>query len=152
MARSTSKTPKSGSSGQGGRVSRGFWRLPQAHAITDWKAAVYEQYHRDCGLPTDFVWATVTPGLFGPVFFTDTGGARFDAVNRRFERESRYVVDGVAGAMLTPSVVDATTLQLDREALAALLTRGGPVSGLEVARTLWPDHEVVRQLAAQASA
>ena len=27
MARSTSKTPKSGSSGQGGRVSRGFWRL-----------------------------------------------------------------------------------------------------------------------------
>jgi len=88
--------------------SRGFWRLPQAHAITDWKAAVYEQYHRDCGLPPDFVWATVTPGLFGPVFFTDTGGARFNAADRRFERESRYVVDGTAGAMLTPSVVDST--------------------------------------------
>ncbi len=88
--------------------SRGFWRLAQAHAITDWKAATYEQYHRDCGLPADFVWTTVTPGLFGPVFFTDTGGARFDAANLRFERESRYVVDGVAGAMLTPSVVDST--------------------------------------------
>ncbi|MBX3749230.1 MAG: response regulator [Opitutaceae bacterium] len=87
--------------------SRGFWRLPQAHAVADWKAAAYEQYHRDCGLPGDFVWATVTPGLFGPVFFTDTGGARFDAASRRFEREARYVVDGTAGAMLTPSVVDS---------------------------------------------
>jgi len=88
--------------------SRGFWRLPRAHAIEDWATAPYEQYHRDCGLPPDFVWATVTPGLFGPVFFTDTGGARFDPVKRRFERESRYVVHGAAGAMLTPSAVDST--------------------------------------------
>ncbi len=88
--------------------SRGFWRLPRAHKITDWSQAPYEHYRRDCGLPPDFVWSTVTPGLFGPVFFTDRGAVRFDAATRRFEPEDRYIVDGYSRPMLTPTTVDAS--------------------------------------------
>ncbi|MBP6507491.1 MAG: response regulator [Opitutaceae bacterium] len=87
--------------------TRGFWRLPAAHTITDWAAAPYEHYRTDCGLPADFVWATVTPGMFGPVFFTDKGPARFNPALRRFEPESRYVVYDFTHPMLTPTSIDS---------------------------------------------
>ncbi len=87
--------------------TRGFWRIPAAHTITDWSQAPYEHYFRDSGLPAGFVWTTVTPGLFGPVFFTDKGQARFNASTHRFEPEDRYLVEGRPGAMLTPTAVDS---------------------------------------------
>jgi hypothetical protein len=53
-----------------------------------------------------------------------------------------------AAPFLLPNVVGTTTLHLDRDQLAPLLGHGAPVSGLDVARWLWPDHEVVRALCA----
>jgi streptogramin lyase len=87
--------------------TRGFWRLPAAHTITDWTSASYEHYRTDCGLPAGFVWTTVTPGMFGPVFFTDKGAARFDPATRRFEPEDRYIIESFKHPMLTPSTVDS---------------------------------------------
>lgn len=43
---------------------------------------------------------------------------------------------------LDPDEQDACSFTLDREDLASVLT-GGPVSGLAVARVLWPDHEAL---------
>lgn len=100
-----------------------------------------------------FSQAVATPGARLPDgLANDDGAIDEDAAAELLGNEHEDDAYDFAAPFLLPSVVDATTLQLDREALAPLLTRSGPVSGLAVARTLWPDHEVMRQLAAQAAA
>lgn len=56
-----------------------------------------------------------------------------------------------AQPFLLPNVVDATTLSLRRETLASELAQG-VASGVAVARRLWPDHDVMRRIDAQAAA
>jgi hypothetical protein len=57
-----------------------------------------------------------------------------------------------AAPFLVANVVDETTLELQRDTLAELMAGGSAVSGLDAARVMWPDHEVVRHLRAQAPA
>lgn len=117
-----------------------------------------ENHHDDHGgsfvsHSLQFNHAVAVPNVRLPDDLADDDGAfNEDAAAELLGSEHEDDAYDFAAPFLLPSVVDATTLQLDREALSTLLTRSGPVSGLEVARTMWPDHEVMRQLAAQASA
>ncbi len=84
---------------------RGYWRVERAEDVTDWAKATVEQFGPAQGLPEGVVWNTVTPGHAGTVFFTDKGARRFDANQRRFVPEDRYVTPGSPPLLLTPTVI-----------------------------------------------
>ncbi|GAB1489527.1 hypothetical protein MASR2M8_19800 [Opitutaceae bacterium] len=82
--------------------SRGFWRLPNANAITDWTGVRPEHYHQSAGLPEGYVWTTVYEAPGGTAFCTDKGAVRFDAVTKRFVPEDRFTVNGRSDLKATP--------------------------------------------------
>ena len=95
--------------------------------------------------------AVAAPNLRFPDEVSREEGGAFDpdAACHVLEAEHEDDAYDFAAPFLPPNAVDNVNLPLDRNTLAPVLTRGGAVSGLEVARLLWPDHEVVRRLAAR---
>lgn len=83
----------------------GFWRVPAAHRVTDFKEFPVENYHRNRGLPETMTWTTVSPGAHGTVFFTDAGAVKFDPKIRQFAPDDRYPIAGRNNHTLTPTVV-----------------------------------------------
>lgn len=92
--------------------------------------------------------AVPVPGVRFPEEVAAQDGRTFDA--RAAAEELAIAFEDCAcdfaAPFLLPNVVDTTTLRLERDRLAPLLAPGAAVSGLAVARLLWPDHEVIRCL------
>ena len=93
-----------------GTYSRGFWRLPAAHTITDWSqaSATYEHYHQSHGLPSAYAWAAVYPTPAGAGFFTTAGNRHFLPDERRFVPDERFKIDGHPPVSMYPEITTAT--------------------------------------------
>jgi len=102
--------------------SRGFWRATGIDRLPDPATASYEQYASGHGLPDDIVWTTVTPGVGGPVFFTDKGQRRFDPARGEFVAESRHAIPGEGEILLTPTIVSG------RETWASVFRAGSTIA------------------------
>ncbi|WP_415909666.1 ligand-binding sensor domain-containing protein [Oleiharenicola sp. Vm1] len=91
-----------------GTYNRGFWRLPRADTTADVSTLVPEQFFNGRGLPGNMVWTNVTPGVGGPVFFTDKGQRRFDPQRGAFVPEDRFALPDSAAPLFTPTLVNGT--------------------------------------------
>jgi hypothetical protein len=95
-----------------------------------------------------FTSVTRVPGVHLPDDLANEDGAFDDeGAVELLEHECEDEAFNFAAPFLSANAEDEVTLQLNREALAPLLSGGTAASGLAVARLLWPDHEVVRRLA-----
>jgi len=104
--------------------ARGFWRLPQAGAITDWKSAQPRQFLENCGLPDVVAWTAVFDAPGGASLFTDKGSFRLDGTATRCIPEDRFNLPGETRPAIYPfvraaigdgwaTVYTATTLETD---------------------------------------
>ncbi|MCU6680471.1 hypothetical protein M8320_00275, partial [Leclercia sp. H6W5] len=82
--------------------ARGFWRLPQAGAITDWKSAQPRQCLKSCGLPDVIAWTAVFDAPGGASLFTDKGSFRLDATSTRCVPEDRFNLPGETRPAIYP--------------------------------------------------
>ncbi|MEY2879595.1 MAG: hypothetical protein RLZZ15_1975 [Verrucomicrobiota bacterium] len=84
--------------------SRGFWRIPRAGDVTDWKNVQPTQVFKNAGLPDPIAWTSVFDAPGGASLFTDQGSYRFDAASGRCAPDARYALPGEKRTAVYPLV------------------------------------------------
>ena len=90
-----------------GTYSRGFWRLPRAGEIKEWKTAAPFHLFKDCGLPDVIQWTGVFNARGGASLFTDKGSFRLDASGTHCVPDARFAIAGAGRLAIYPLVRSA---------------------------------------------